>query len=320
MSGQRDSSGPAVAGPDQPPSAARSQAAAETQENSGGATGTGDVIDNPCLERSIPVRNVPLFAGLDDAAIEKLCHFLQLQEFPPRQLFRAGDTGDAMYVIVSGRVRITVTDADDGEVILAALGPGDFFGEMAMLDGHGRSADAAVVEHAQLAVLTRQNFLEFVRSDATIAVRMLSTVTQRLRRTDDLLRHRISRNANEEDARNLTFADLAADKIARFGGSWKFIIFSFVLLLVWMAVNSMLLRERPFDPFPFVLLNLVLGMMAALQAPIIMMSQNREAQKDRLRADLDYQVNLKNEMLLGEILRILKKREHDELLRLGEDE
>jgi CRP/FNR family transcriptional regulator, cyclic AMP receptor protein len=275
---------------------------------------------DPCLERSIPLRNVPLFAGLDDAAIEKLCHFFQLEEFEaPRQLFRTGDSGDAMYVIVNGRVRITVTDADGREVILAALGPGDFFGEMAMLDGHGRSADASVVETGQLAVLTRDNFFQFIRSDTAVAVRMLSTVTHRLRRTDDLLRHRISRNANEEDARNLTFADLAADKIARFGGSWKFIIFSLVLLAIWMAANSMLLGARTFDPFPYVLLNLVLGMMAALQAPIIMMSQNREAKKDRLRADLDYQVNLKNEMLLGEIMRILKKREHEELLGVGEE-
>jgi CRP/FNR family transcriptional regulator, cyclic AMP receptor protein len=274
---------------------------------------------DPCVDRSIPLRNVPLFAGLDDAAIEKLCHFLQIQQFEaPRQLFRTGDPGEAMYLIVSGRVRITVTDADGREVILAALGPGDFFGEMAMLDGHGRSADASVVESGKLAVLTRENFFAFIRSDTAIAVRMLSTVTHRLRRTDDLLRHRISRNANEEDERMLTFADRAADKIARFGGSWKFIIFSLLLLGVWMAVNGVLLGARTFDPFPFVLLNLLLGMLAALQAPIIMMSQNREAQKDRVRADLDYQVNLKNEMLLGEILRILKKREHEELLGIGD--
>jgi uncharacterized membrane protein len=141
-----------------------------------------------------------------------------------------------------------------------------------------------------------------------------------LRRTDDLLRHRVSRNANEEDARNLTLADRAADTIARFGGSWKFIIFSIVLLIIWMAANMMLLRAEAFDPFPFVLLNLVLGMMAALQAPIIMMSQNREAQKDRLRADLDYQVNLKNEMLLGEILRLLEKRGKDAPKRYEDEE
>jgi CRP/FNR family transcriptional regulator, cyclic AMP receptor protein len=258
------------------------------------------------------LRSAPIFAALNDAAVEELCGYLHPIELKGgSSLFRVGDSGDAMYFIESGRVRITVTDADGREVILASLGHGDFFGDMAMLDGHGRSADATVTEDSRLAVLTRENFLTFVSSDSRIVLEMLSAITQRLRRTDDLLRHRISRNANEEDARNLTLADRAADKIARFGGSWKFIIFSVVLLIIWMAVNMMLLQAQAFDPYPFVLLNLVLGMMAALQAPIIMMSQNREAQKDRLRADLDYQVNLKNEMLLGEILRLLEKREKD---------
>ena len=258
------------------------------------------------------LRGVPLFAALDDAAVDELCGYLHPVELKAgSRLFRVGDAGDAMYIIESGRVRITVTDADGREVILASLGHGDFFGEMAMLDGHGRSADAAVTEDSRLAVLTRENFLNFVSSDSRIVLEMLSAITRRLRRTDDLLRHRVSRNANEEDARQLTLADRCADKIARFGGSWKFILMSLALLIIWMGANAMLLRSQSFDPFPFVLLNLVLGMMAALQAPIIMMSQNREAQKDRLRADLDYQVNLKNEMLLAEILRLLEKREKD---------
>jgi CRP/FNR family transcriptional regulator, cyclic AMP receptor protein len=267
------------------------------------------------------LRSVPLFAALDDAAVDELCGYLHPVELKGgSSLFRVGDSGDAMYFIESGRVRITVTDADGREVILASLGHGDFFGEMAMLGGQGRSADATVTEDSRLAVLARENFLTFVSSDTRIVLEMLSAITQRLRRTDDLLRHRVSRNANEEDARNLTLADRAADTIARFGGSWKFIIFSIVLLIIWMAANMMLLRAEAFDPFPFVLLNLVLGMMAALQAPIIMMSQNREAQKDRLRADLDYQVNLKNEMLLGEILRLLEKRGKDAPKRYEDEE
>jgi uncharacterized membrane protein len=226
-------------------------------------------------------------------------------------LFRVGDSGDAMYFIESGRVRITVTDADGREVILASLGHGDFFGEMTMIDGHGRSANATVTEDSRLAVLTRENFRAFVSSDSSIVLEMLSAITQRLRRTDDLLRHRVSRNANEEDARNLTLADRAADKIAKFGGSWKFISASILFTLFWIALNTWLLHDKGFDAYPYVLLNLVIGMIASLSAPVIMMSQNREAQKDRLRADLDYQVNLKNEMLLGEILRLLEKREKD---------
>jgi CRP/FNR family cyclic AMP-dependent transcriptional regulator len=265
------------------------------------------------------LRSAPLFAALDDAAVSELSGYLHPVELKAgSNLFRVGDAGDAMYFIESGRVRITVTDADGREVILASLGHGDFFGEMAMLDGHGRSADANVTEDARLAVLTRENFLTFVSSDSRIVLEMLSAITRRLRRTDDLLRHRVSRNANEEDAKHLTLADRAADKIAEFGGSWKFIAFEVGLFLSWMAANTWLLTKTGFDPYPYVFLNLVLAIICGLQAPIIMMSQNREAQKDRLRADLDYQVNLKNEMLLGEILRLLEKRERD--VMKGEEE
>src|SRR5260370_24130210 len=143
-----------------------------------------------------------------------------------------------MYIIESGRIRMKVTDADGREVILASLGHGDFFGEMAMLDGHGRSADATVTEDSRLAVLTRENFLTFVSSDARIVLEMLSAITRRLRRTDDLLRHRVSRNANEEDAKTLTMADPAADKIAEFGGSWRVSSASILFTLCWIALNT----------------------------------------------------------------------------------
>ena len=267
------------------------------------------------------LRGVPLFAALDDAAVDELCGYLHPVELKAgSRLFRVGDAGDAMYIIESGRVRITVTDADGREVILASLGHGDFFGEMAMLDGHGRSADATVTEDSRLRVLTRKDFLNFVSSDSRIVLEMLSAITRRLRRTDDLLRHRVSRNANEEDAKNLTLSDRAADQIARFGGSWKFIAASILFTLCWIAFNSALLHDKGFDAYPYVLLNLVIGMIASLSAPIIMMSQNREAQKDRLRADLDYQVNLKNEVLLSEILRLLEKREKDARRSDGDEE
>jgi uncharacterized membrane protein len=272
----------------------------------------------PCAsdDLSARLRSVPIFAALDDAAVEELCTLLTPAEFQAgKQLFHIGDAGDAMYLIEQGRVRIFVIDADGRDVTLAELDAGDFFGEMAMLDGHGRSANAIVTEHARVAVLTRENFLTFVSSDARIVLEMLSAITNRLRRTDELLRHRVSRNANEEDARNLTLADRAADTIAEFGGSWKFISASILFTLCWIALNTWLLFDKGFDPYPYVLLNLVIGMIASLSAPVIMMSQNREAQKDRLRADLDYQVNLKNEVLLGEILRLLEK--HD--FRLQDD-
>jgi len=252
------------------------------------------------------LRSVPLFASLDSKATAELGRCLTIDDYPSSAvIFRAGDPGDSMYLIDIGKVCINITDADGQVVTLAEFGPGEFFGDMSMLDGHRRSANATVMEHARLAKLTRDDFLSFMASDQRITLELLTALTQRLRRTDDLLRHRVSRNVNEEAAARFTFADRAADKMAEFGGSWKFIGFSIAFLVCWVLLNSWLLMDKGFDPYPYVLLNLVLGMIVGLQAPIIIMSQNRQAEKDRLRANLDYQLNLKNELLLSDIIRRL---------------
>jgi uncharacterized membrane protein len=210
-----------------------------------------------------------------------------------------------MYLIESGHVRISVKDTDGHDATLAEMSNGEFFGEMSLLDGNPRSADATASADSRLAVLPRAEFRAFLRKNPDIALGILTALTHRLRRTDDLLRHRVSRNANDEEQAHLTVADRAADLIAEFGGSWKFIGASIAFSLLWIMFNTWFLFH-PFDEYPYVLLNLVLGMVAGLQAPIIMMSQNRQGQKDRLRADLDYRVNLKNELLLSEVLRRLE--------------
>lgn len=267
------------------------------------------------------LRSVPLFASLDDAATKDLRDLLTVRDVSNgTSLFRSGDSGDAMYLIESGRVRISVNDADGSDVTLAELAGGDFFGEMALLDSKPRSADATVINDARVAVLSRENFLSFVRSNPDVALKMLSAITHRLRRTDELLRQRVSRNVNEEEAARSTVADRMADLIAEFGGSWKFIGASIGFLIFWVLLNTWLLNNKGFDPFPYVLLNLVLGMITGLQAPIIMMSQNRQNEKDRLRSDLDYQVNLKNELSLAEILRRLDVLESERLPILFEEQ
>jgi CRP/FNR family cyclic AMP-dependent transcriptional regulator len=258
------------------------------------------------------VRQVPLFESLDEAAAKELCGLLEtLDRGAGTVLFRAGDAGDAMYLIERGKVRICVQATDGHELTLTELGRGDFFGEMALLDGQRRSASAVVADDARLAVLSREHFLSFMRSSPNVALEMLTALTNRLRHTDELLRHSATRNVNVEEAAQLTMADRAADKLAEFGGSWKFIIFEIGLFLSWMVLNTWLLFDKVFDPYPYVFLNLVLGIICGLQAPIIMMSQNRQSHKDRLRSDLDYQVNLKNELALQEILQRLKVLERD---------
>jgi uncharacterized membrane protein len=267
------------------------------------------------------LRQVPLFESLDDDAAKQLCELLETLDCEVKKvLFRAGDVGDAMYLIERGKVRINVQATDGRELTLTELGRGDFFGEMALLDGQRRSANAVVAEEARLAVLSREHFLSFMRRNPNVALEMLTALANRLRHTDELLRHSATRNVNEEEAARLTLADRAADMLAEFGGSWKFIFAAVFLLNCWVLLNTWLLLggDKGFDPFPYLLLSLVLNMISALQAPIIMMSQNRQSHKDRLRADLDYQVNLKNELALHEILQRLKTLERD-CLRLASE-
>ena len=259
------------------------------------------------------IRSVPLFASLHDEAAQELLTLLQGREVASgTALFRAGDKGDSMYLIQSGRIRIAVNDEDGHEIVLAELAQGDFFGEMAIIDGQQRAAGATVIEDAHLLILSRDNFLRFINSNPGVALEMLSAVFQRLRHTDKMLQQRVSRNVNEEQDKRMTIADRAADVIAEFGGSWKFIITAIGIIIAWIVFNSYIM-VKGFDAAPYQMLNLVMGIIAGLQAPIIMMSQNRQGSKDRLRADLDYQVNLKNELALSEVLRRLDVLESERL-------
>jgi uncharacterized membrane protein len=267
------------------------------------------------------LRSVPLFASLDDTAARHLRSLLLVRNVPSdTAIFRAGESGDSLCLIESGRVRISMTDDDGKRVVLAELAEGDFFGEIALIDGKSRSADVTAIEDARLAVLSREDFLTFVRSSPDVAMEMISAVSHRLRRTDDLLRRRVSRNFNDEEDAQKTFASRMADMIAEFGGSWKFIGASATLLILWMVINTWVLRGAAFDPSPYILLNLVLGIMGGLQAPIILMSQNRQSDKDRLRSDLDYRVNLKNELSLTELKRRFDLLENERLPMLLDEQ
>ena len=258
------------------------------------------------------LRHVPLFESLDDETARKLCQLLESIDCKAEtSLFRAGDEGDAMYLIERGKVRICVQATDGRDMTLTELGRGDFFGEMALLDGQRRSADAIVAEDARLAVLSREHFLSFVRSSPDVALELLTALANRLRHTDELLRWSATRNVNVEEAAQLTFADRASDIIAEFGGSWKFIIAAVLFFNVWVLINTLLLTNNGFDPYPYLLLSTAINMLAVLQAPIILMSQNRQSHKDRLRAEIDYQINLRNELALNEIIERLKTLERD---------
>jgi uncharacterized membrane protein len=264
------------------------------------------------------LRTVPLFASLTDEAATELRDLLRVRALPGGTLlFKRGDRGDAMYLIEGGAVRIYIVDEDGDEVTLAELEQGDFFGEMALVDDQPRAAFAAVAADARLAELTREDFLAFVRRNPEVALAMVSAISERLRRTDELLHQRVTRNVNEEEEARMTRADRVADELANFFGGWRFVIATVALIFLWSLVNTWVEhawgKEAAFDPSPFDMLALLLGVVAGVQAPIILMSQNRQAEKERLRAENDYRVNLKNELAIEEILRRLDVLESERL-------
>jgi CRP/FNR family cyclic AMP-dependent transcriptional regulator len=245
---------------------------------------------------------VPIFSLLDDQERADLIKLLKPRRFRGGQrIFRTGDPALCLYVIRSGRVRIVIDTYEGEEVAILELEPGDVVGEVSFLDGGPRSATAEAVEDSELLEFDRKELLQFVTLHPHAAIDLLTVMGHRLRKTDDLLRTRVTRNANLEEEERLTFGQRVADRVASFGGSWTFISIFAAVLLLWVFINSVILLHHPFDPFPFILLNLFLSMLAAIQAPVIMMSQNRQAQKDRLRNDLDYQIDTKAELEIAHL-------------------
>ena len=242
------------------------------------------------------LRHASAFQLLDDDELAELAAHVDEVSFPAGEtIFRVGDPGGVMHAVLAGRVEVSILDRDGQRVVLHALGPGEIFGELSLFDGEPRSATVTAVEPTRTFLVDRDDLGRLFARRPQAAIDVLAVLGRRLRATDVLLSERVARNPNEVVDEKATFGDRVADGVARFGGSWSFIFSFAAVLLVWVAANTVLLlgRKEPFDPYPFILLNLFLSMLAAIQAPVIMMSQNRQDARDRLRSELDYQVNLK---------------------------
>jgi CRP/FNR family transcriptional regulator, cyclic AMP receptor protein len=250
------------------------------------------------------IGEVAIFELLDPEERETLALMMDSREYKSGQtIFHYGDAGGEIFILRNGRVELFV-ESDDGEkIILAENEHGDVIGELSFLDGGPRTATALAREDTQVLAMHRQRLLEFIDKHPHAAMDLLTVVGRRLRATDDLLRTRVARNLNVEEQERMTLGQRIADKVASFGGSWTFISIFVVVMLVWVLLNSTVLLSRHFDPYPYILLNLFLSMIAAIQAPVIMMSQNRQAAKDRLKGDLDYEVNLKAELEVAQLHR-----------------
>ena len=250
------------------------------------------------------LRQTAAFQLLDDDELAELTAHVDERTFATGQaIFQAGEPGGAMHVVLSGRVEVYLLDDDRRRVVLNELGPGEIFGELSLFDGDERSASVRAIEPTRTFLIDRADLERLFSRKPQAALDVLTVMSRRLRQTDLLLSQRVARNPNEVLEEESTFGERVADGVARFGGSWAFMFAFAACLLVWVGLNTVLLlgRPEPFDPYPFILLNLFLSMLAAIQAPVIMMSQNRQDTKDRVRSELDYQVNLKAEIEIMEL-------------------
>ena len=255
------------------------------------------------MDRIELLKHIPLFESLEEEDLNALAGKLRETKVEAgTTLFSQGDVGDAMYVIEDGAVDI-VAGSGKQKVILTSLFKQQYFGELSLLDGAPRSATATAARETSLLALDRDDFIEFVKRRPEAALSIMHEVGERMRATNELMTRTVSRNVVEDEEEKLTLGQKVADVVASFGGSWPFIFIFTAFMAVWMVWNSVTKEPLAFDPLPFMFLNLFLSTLAALQAPVIMMSQNRQASKDKALALNTYQVNLKNEVAIDKILR-----------------
>ena len=237
------------------------------------------------------LREVPLFALLDDDETSVLAAQVAVRSFAARQrIYRIGEAAGSAYVVVSGSVTVTTVDDDQQDVIVDEPAVGDFFGFASMMDRTPHQTNATALAETVCIEIKQDDIATLVAKRPHAAMDMLTVLGRQMHATQHLVRVRAARNANEIIEEEATFGDRLADGVAGFGGSWTFIMTFLSALIIYSAAN-VALRASAWDPYPFILLNLFLSMLAALQAPIIMMSQNRTDAKDRLRSELDFDVN-----------------------------
>jgi uncharacterized membrane protein len=244
------------------------------------------------------LKDIQLFAPMDDAERTAIAALMDEVPFKAgQQLFHERDAGGICYVIRSGRIELSIIDENNEKLVVDVLEPGELCGELSLLDGGSRSTTAVALTDVETLALERPEFTDFLRSQPDVALDVLTALAKRIRRADKLLKGRVQ-DPNEIIEGAATLGERVADIVAAFGGSWRFIFMFLSFMVVWVICNATSVR---WDPYPYILLNLFLSMLAALQAPVIMMSQNRQDAKDRVRSEADYRVNVKASIEIAEL-------------------
>jgi len=251
------------------------------------------------------LKKVPLFALLDDEEACVLAAEVEVKTFAARQrIYKIGDPGGQAYVMVTGSVRLTTVDDDNQEVIVDEPAQGEFFGFASMLERTPHQTTAIALEETTCLEVDRHDIQVLLQRMPHAGMDMLTVLGKQFHAAQRLVRIRAARNPNTVIEQEATIGERVADRVAGFGGSWTFII-SFLIGLVIYSIVNVWLGRRAWDPYPFILLNLILSMLAAIQAPVIMMSQNRQDTKDRLRSELDFDVNRRSEVEIQGLARKL---------------
>ncbi len=250
----------------------------------------------------------PLFSLLDPDERQVLAQQVSLRRFGSGEaIFKTGDPGGLAYLVQYGRVNVSITDISSENVIVDVVEAGGLLGMSSMLAEAEHLTTAIAVQDTSAIEIDRADILTLLQRKPHAGLDMMTMIEKQLRATHELMRTRVSRNPNMEIEETETVGDRMADAVAKFGGSWKFVILFGAVLATYVLVNHAI--GHPWDPYPFILLNLFLSMLAAVQAPIIMMSQNRQDAKDRVRSELDYRVNFKAELEIEDVLSRLGKIE-----------
>jgi CRP/FNR family cyclic AMP-dependent transcriptional regulator len=250
----------------------------------------------PCNPQEL--RHVPLFSLLDDDELNVLAGLIELREFADKQrIYKAGEASDTAYVVMSGAVEVTLLDEDGQDVTFSTPRHGEFFGFASMLEGVPHQTTAIAVETSKCLEIDRKDISILLEKKPMAGMDMLTVLAGQIHSAQGMIRGRTAHSANELIDKQETFGERIADKVASFGGSWTFILMflAFMIFYTGLSIALVLMRGHSWDPYPFILLNLFLSMLAAIQAPVIMMSQNRQDTKDRLRSELDFEVNRRAE-------------------------
>jgi CRP/FNR family transcriptional regulator, cyclic AMP receptor protein len=251
---------------------------------------------------------VPLFSLLDADERQVLAQQVSLRSFAEGEaVFKTGDPGGLAYLVQYGRVNVSITDISFENVIVDVVQAGGLLGMSSLLAGADHLTTAVAVESTCAIEIERKDIETLLQRKPHAGLDMMTMIEKQLRSTHELMRTRVSRNPNMQIQEAETLGDRLADAVAKFGGSWKFVTLFGIVLVTYAMVNNEI--QHPWDPYPFILLNLFLSMLAAIQAPIIMMSQNRQDAKDRVRSELDYHVNFKAELEIEDVLARLGKIE-----------